>query len=165
MPRLEILTEDQLTAAQRRLQTALAQGLRGKKGASGGPFDVWLHSPDFGLEVQAFGEYVRFKTSLPPRISEFAIIICARFWHAQYEWYIHAPIALSAGVPAPVIEAIRVGSYPQLDEEDDRCIYSLCQELLSKGRISDSAYRNAITTLGKVALIELVGLIGSYTLV
>jgi 4-carboxymuconolactone decarboxylase len=164
MSRLKVLAEEELTPPQRDLRLALARGLRGQT-AVGGPFDVWLHSPEFGSVVQRFGEHVRFRTSLPARVSELAIILCARFWRAQYEWYAHAPIAQRAGLPPTVIEAIRVGIYPELETEIDRTVYSMCQELLCHGRVSDTNYENAYRLLGKSALIELVGLLGYYTLV
>ena len=109
-PRIPPLSADKLDPSQLALLDSMVSGKRGRSAANGGPFGVWLHSPAFGMEVQRFGEYVRYDTSLEPAISELLILCCATHWRAQYEWYVHAPIAASSGVPGEVIEALRTGS-------------------------------------------------------
>lgn len=126
---------------------------------------MWLHSPAFGEQVQRFGAHVRYANALGPRISEFAILICARHWGAEYEWYVHAPIAAQAGVPAEAIEALRVGRDAPLADETDRVVYDFCRELLGQRRVCDATYALAEQRLGKSALVELVGLLGYYSLV
>jgi 4-carboxymuconolactone decarboxylase len=163
--RLGVLSEHDLTDEQRRLRDAITQGPRGKSAASGGPFEVWLHSPAFGEQVQHFGAHVRYGNALGPRISEFAILICARHWGAEYEWFVHAPIATQAGVPAEAIEALRVGRNVQLTDDTDRVVYDFCRELLGQRRVCDATYALAERRLGKSALVELVGLLGYYSLV
>jgi 4-carboxymuconolactone decarboxylase len=163
--RLGILDEHDLSAEQRRLRDAMTTGPRGKSAASGGPFEVWLHSPAFGDQVQRFGAHVRYANSLGPRISELATLICARHWGADYEWFVHAPLARQAGIPADAIEDLRVGRELHLTDETDRAVYGFCLELLGQRRVSDATYVIAEGRLGKSALIELVGLLGYYSLV
>ena len=100
-PRLPKLSEDTLTADQRALAQSIASGPRGQFKMSG-PFAIYLHSPTFGELAQKLGGHLRFKTSVSPRLSEFAILCTAQQWKAQYEWAMHAPMAEKAGLmPAP----------------------------------------------------------------
>jgi len=165
MSRLGALRESDLNPQQRALREAMTSGPRGSSAASGGPFEVWLHSPAFGDRVQQFGAHVRYSTSLAPRVSELAILVCARRWSASYEWFVHAPIAEKAGVPREAIEALGAGRLVQLADETDSAIYSFCTELLSYKRVSDATYERALGRLGKASLIELVGVLGYYSLV
>lgn len=165
MSRLGNLDEDRLSAPQRQLREAMMKGPRGAAAAAGGPFEVWLHSPSFGLHVQSFGAHVRYGTSLAARISELAILVCARHWDAHYEWYLHAPIAEQAGIPAPAIEALRIGAEMPLNDATDSAVYNFCRELLGRRRVPDAIYEAAAECLGEAALVELVGLLGYYSLV
>src|SRR6204780_4946439 len=96
-PRLPELSEDGFTAEQRALAESIKSGPRGQFKLSG-PFAIYLHSPAFGELAQKLGGHVRFRTSVPPRLSEFAILCTAQHWKAQYEWFAHAPIAEKQGV-------------------------------------------------------------------
>src|SRR5262249_5504110 len=91
-PRLDVPAESELNAAQRALAAAIASGPRGTFKFRG-PFAIWLHAPEIGQLAQALGAHCRYKTVLPPRLSEFAILVTARTWRAQYEWQAHAPMA------------------------------------------------------------------------
>ena len=97
-PRLAVLDEAQMNEAQRALMEALRSGPRGKAIVPRGPFAAWLHAPQYGQLAQALGAHCRYKTALPPRLSEFAILCTARLWRAQYEWFAHEPMAEKAGV-------------------------------------------------------------------
>ena len=77
-----------------------------------GPFNAWMRSPDLGNRLQNVGEYIRFKTSLPARLNEFAILITAREWTSQYEWYAHYPLAMKAGLDAKVADELALGRRP-----------------------------------------------------
>lgn len=162
--RLPEFQPSELSEDQRALQAAMAGTPRGST-AQGGPFAIWLHNPRFGQRVQAFGAYVRYSTSLQPRHSELAILVCARHWMAQYEWWVHAPIALRIGIAPEAIEAIRTGAPPQFDEPSDAAVYRFCEELLSNRKVSDATYARAEAALGAQALIEVVGVVGYYGLV
>lgn len=162
--RLPELAAESLSEEQRAFQNALARGPRGPS-AQGGPFAVWLHNPQFGQRAQEFGAYVRYSTSLARRHSELAILVCARHWKAQYEWWVHAPIALQSGVPADVVEAIRIGATPTFDEPSDAALYHFCRELLERHKVADATYARVEAAFGAPALIELVGVLGYYSLV
>ena len=114
---------------------ALRSGPRGKSITPRGPFAVWLHAPEFGHLAQALGGHCRYKTALPPRLSEFAILCTARLWRAQYEWFAHAPIAEKAGVKPKTIQALRAGRKPKSAPKDERAIYDFIQELYKTRRV------------------------------
>ena len=165
MSRLGTLDEQGLSVAQRELRDVMTRGPRGASAARGGPFEVWLHSPVFGRHVQHVGAYVRYGTTLASRISELAILVCARHWDSDYEWFVHAPIAERAGVPAIAIEALRAGREVIWADDNDSAVHEFCWELLSQRRLSDVTYSTLEKRLGKAALVELVGLLGYYSLV
>ena len=162
MPRVPELVPAQMTAAQRRVHDAIAAGPRGRVE---GPLRVWLQSPDFADRAQALGAFCRFGGTLPPQVSELAILVTAAFWRAPFEWYAHAPLALRAGIDPQVVEAIRTGTTPQLSREDQDATHALARELTETHRVSDATYRRAVAALGLPAVVELVGLIGYYSLV
>ena len=163
-PRLDIPAEDTLTASQRALKAAIASGPRGTFKFSG-PFAIWLHAPELGLLAQALGAHCRYKTSLTPRQSEFAILATARIWRAQYEWQAHAPMAAKAGVPDKTIADLRAGRYPKSAKPDERAIYDFASELYRKRRVSDRTYGRVLKVLGTKGTIELVGILGYYALI
>src|SRR5689334_5841767 len=142
-PRLPVLQDHQLDDRQRALMDALRAGPRGQSIKLRGPFAVWMHAPDFGLLAQAFGAYCRYKTSLPPRLSEFAILCTSRLWRAQYEWFAHAPIAEKGGVKPKTIEDLQLGRVPKGAPKDERAIYDFVQELYKTRRVSDRTYKRA----------------------
>src|SRR5882724_9935542 len=101
MTRIADLRLDQMTPAQRAVHDAIASGPRK---AVRGPLAVWLRRPDLAQHAQALGRYCRYDSSLPPRLSELAILVLARVWGSEYEWYVHKPLALAAGVRLEVVE-------------------------------------------------------------
>lgn len=162
MYRLPALNVETLTDEQRRVHDAIVGGPRG---AIGGPFAPWLLSPELADRAQSLGAYCRFGTSLPPRLSELAILLTARHWTAQYEWYAHAPMALEGGLPEPVVEAIRQRRRPAGLQPDEQAVHDFCTEALAQGRVGDAAYGQAVASLGEKAVVELVGILGYYCLV
>jgi len=164
-PRLPILNETQLNDAQRALMEAIRSGPRGKAVTPRGPFAVWLHAPEFGQLAQALGGHVRYKTALPPRLSEFAILCTARRWRAQYEWYAHAPMAAKGGVKPKTIKDIRAGRKPASAPKDERAIYGFVHELYKTKRVSDRTYKRLHAEIGDKAMVELVGIIGYYVMI
>ena len=164
-PRLALIDEPRMNEAQRALLEAIRLGPRGVSVTPRGPFAVWMHAPDFGHLAQALGGHCRYKTSLSPRLSEFAILCTARLWRAQYEWYAHAPIAEKAGVTSRTIENLRLGRPPKTAPEDERAIYDFIQELYKTRRVSDRSYKRVHAMLGDQATVELVGILGYYALI
>ena len=163
--RLPVLAEETMTDPQRRLLDAIKSGPRGKF-TYGGPFAVYLHAPEFGALAQELGAFCRYKTKLPPRLSEFAILVTAQHWQAQYEWFAHAAIAERAGVSPQTIADLRAGRAPATAPEDERALYAFITELYATRRVSEANYAAVCKLLGgDAATVELVGLLGYYALV
>ena len=164
-PRLPILSEDQLAAAQRALLQSSRSGPRGSSTTIRGPFAVFLHAPAFGELAQRLGGHCRFNTGVPPRLSEFAILVTARLWRAQYEWFAHVPQAERAGVKPQTIRDLHKGRMPKAAPKDERTIYDFIQELYKTRRVSDKTFSRVRALLGDAATVELVGILGYYVLI
>lgn len=160
--RLADLHYDSMTPAQREVHDAIASGPR--KGVRG-PLAVWLNRPELARNAQALGQYCRYDSSLPPRLSELAILTLARLWSAEYEWYAHKPIALRAGVAQAVADAIRDGAPPPFVQRDEAVIHAFLSALHRERKIPDALYAEAVEELGEAGVIDLVGLAGYYTLI
>ncbi len=146
-------------------KAVLQEILSGPRGNLNGPFLGWIHSPELAQHAQKLGAFCRYQTGLPLRLSELAILVTATRWRAQAEWYIHYPIALQAGVPEALAEAIRTGREPVFDEADDALIYRFTNELYDTKRVSEATYRDAVERFGHEVTVNLVGLLGYYALV
>ena len=164
-PRLPVLDETQMSEAQRSLMNAIRSGPRGTSITPRGPFAVWLHAPEFGHLAQALGGHCRYKTALPARLSEFAILCTARLWRAQYEWFAHAPMAEKAGVKPKTIADLRAGREPKAAPKDERAIYAFVRELYKTNRVSDRTYKRVHAVLGDAGTVELVGILGYYVMI
>jgi 4-carboxymuconolactone decarboxylase len=164
-PRVSILAEDHLTDVQRALLDSIRSGPRGGSTTIRGPFAVFLHAPAFGELAQQLGGYCRFKTAVPPRLSEFAILCTAKLWRAQYEWFAHVPQAERAGVSKVTIRDLHRGRVPKFAPKDERAIYDFIQELYKTRRVSDKNFKRVTDVLGEAATIELVGILGYYVLI
>ena len=163
-PRLSTIAEEDLTPAQRQLRDAISSGPRGRL-VMNGPFGCFLHAPEYGDVAQQLGAFVRYKTSLPPRLSEFAILTTARLWRAQYEWFAHQPMAERAGVKPQTIKDLRAGRRPARAPADERAIYDFIKDLYATRRVSDARYRAVHKLLGNNGMVELVGILGYYALI
>ncbi len=163
--RLSQLDEHTMSEAQRALLDSLRAGPRGKSITPRGPFAAWMHAPEFGHLAQALGAHCRYKTALPPRLSEFAILCTARLWRAQYEWFAHAPMAEKGGVKPKTIEDLRKGRVPKSAPKDERAIYDFIQELYKTRRVSTRTYKRVHAFLGDAAMVELIGILGYYALI
>jgi 4-carboxymuconolactone decarboxylase len=137
----------------------------GPRGTLVGPLRAALHSPELAEKWQQLGALLRFRTSLAPQLSELAILVTARRWSCQVEWYIHARAAAASGLDAAVIEAIRTGQTPTITDQDARLIYDYSVELSTRGKVSQKVYGATLATLGEVGVVELTALIGYYTMV
>jgi 4-carboxymuconolactone decarboxylase len=162
-PRLKPLTDAEMTPRQHEIAADMLRS-RGK-GAIGGPFGVFLHAPDYGDLAQKLGAHCRYRTAVPPRLSEFAILVIARMWRAQYEWYVHAPIAEKSGVTAKTIKDLQAGRKPASAPKDERAIYDFIQEFHKTRRVSDKTYGRVHVLLGDAAMVEFSGILGYYTLI
>jgi 4-carboxymuconolactone decarboxylase len=160
--RFKPLEKSDMSDAQARAYEAIISGPRG---GARGPFNALLRSPDLADRIQRVGEYVRFKSSLPGRLNELAILIVARHWTAQYEWYAHRKLALEAGLDPKIADAIAAGKRPAGMKGDEAAVYDFCTELHKTKSVSDATYATALEAFGEAGLIDLIGASGYYTLV
>lgn len=163
--RVRVLAEGELTPVQRALLDSIRSGPRGASTTIRGPFAVFLHAPAFGELAQKLGGYCRFKTAVPPRLSEFAILVTAKLWRAQYEWFAHVPQAERAGVSKETIRDLHKGRVPKSAPKDERAIYDFIQELYKTRRVSDKNFKRVNAILGDAATVEFVGILGYYVLI
>ncbi len=164
-PRLPAIPAEKLTPAQQALIDSIRSGPRGATTQIRGPFAVFLHSPDYGQLAQALGGYCRHKTRVPPRLSEFAILLTAKLWRAQYEWYAHTGHAERAGVTASTIRALHAGRVPKSAPKDELAVYAFIKELYRQKRVGDKTYARLHAILGDAGMVELVGILGYYVLI
>src|SRR5262249_31018953 len=154
--RLKNIPDEKMTAPQRELRDAIFSSPRGKRPKLNGPFAIWLHAPTLGMLAQALGAHCRFKTALPPRLSETAILTTAHFWRAQYEWYAHQPMAERAGVKPETISDIKAGRVPKRAPPDERALYDFIHELYRTRRVSERTYARVRKFLDDSAMVEFV---------
>jgi 4-carboxymuconolactone decarboxylase len=162
LARYRDITPGEMTPAQHRVHDLIVAGRRGR---FGGPFQLLIRAPEICEHAAKLGEHLRWGTSLPDRLSELAIITTARFWRAQYEWFAHAPLAEKAGVPAAAVEAIRRNETPSFVQKDEALVHRICTELFKTQRLSDASFAEAVASLGETGLIEVIGIIGYYTMI
>lgn len=162
MPRFPELDAAQLSPEQKAVYDTIASGPRG---GVRGPLAVWLRRPKLAQWAQGLGEYCRYNSSLDKRLSEIAILATARLWGSEYEWYAHEPQARSAGVPDAVIETIRTGGTPVFQRDDEALVYEVAVTLNRTRKVPDALYARAKTVLGEGSLIDLIGVLGYYTLI
>jgi len=147
-------------------QAAVADEIvAGPRGGLRGPFHAWLRSPALASRFQKVGEYVRFNSSLPAALNELAILITARYWTSQYEWYAHRSLALQAGLPPAIADDIAEGREPAGMSAEEQVIWRFCTELHRDKSVSDPTFDEAIATFGERGVIDLVGVCGYYTAV
>ena len=163
MSRVPALTPETMTDAQRRVAAEIASGPRGT--STGGPFNAWLQSPEFADRAQNLGALLRYGTSVPPRLKELAILTVARAWTAQFEWYAHKKFAIDAGLAIAVIDALEARRRPGFVNDDEAAVYDFAAELLASHQVADATFAAAESHLGKAGVVELVGVLGYYTLV
>jgi 4-carboxymuconolactone decarboxylase len=156
------LTLDNMTPEQKKVAEAIMSGPR--KSLSG-PFNAWLRSPELGDRLQKVGEYIRFKSSLPARLNEFAILIAARAWTAQYEWFAHYPLAMKGGLSPKIAADLAAGKRPAGMQDDEKIVYDFCTQLRNKRKVSDATYNAAVDKFGEQGVVDLIGVSGYYDVV
>jgi len=130
-----------------------------------GPFNALFRSATLCDRVQKLGEYLRFESSLPARLNEFAILITARHWNAQYEWFAHYKHAMTGGLSPAVAADLAQGRRPANMQEDEAALYDFCKELHEKKSVSDATFQAALDKFGERGVIDLIGVSGYYSLV
>lgn len=159
--RMPPLAADRLTDAQRK---AVAEFKAARGADPSGPFLAMLRSPEVMTRARAMGDYLRFNSALPPRLSEFVILITAREWTQQYEWGVHAPLAIKAGVDPEIVKAIADHRRPENMTPDEQILYDFSIELHRNKNVSDATYAPALSRFGEQGVIDILAVNGYYTL-
>jgi 4-carboxymuconolactone decarboxylase len=159
--RMPPIAAEKMTDAQR---AAVAEFKAARGVDISGPFVPMLRSPEVMSRARALGDYLRFKSALPPRLSEFVILITSRRWTQQYEWNAHQPLAIQAGLNPEIVKAIADGRRPERMAEDEDVLYTLSDELQRTQSVSDATYARAVATLGEQGVIDALGITGYYTM-
>jgi 4-carboxymuconolactone decarboxylase len=129
------------------------------------PYRAYIRSPDLAPRLSALSDYLRWNTSLSPRLSELAILITAREWTAQYEWFAHYPLALKGGLDPKVADAIAAGKRPDAMKDDEAALYDLATALYHDRKVSGPVYKAALEKFGERGIMDIIGIIGYYDLV
>ena len=159
--RMPPIAVDQLTDGQKKA----IEEFKAVRGTDiSGPFVPLLRSPEVMTRARAMGDYLRFKSALPPRLSEFVILLTARQWTQNYEWNAHAPLALKGGLKAEIVDAIAEGRRPAQMARDEQVLYELVDELHRNRSVSDVTYANAVAAVGEQGLIDAVAIVGQYSM-
>jgi 4-carboxymuconolactone decarboxylase len=160
--RFQPLSYDSMTPEQKKLVDSI---LSGPRTSLDGPFNVLLRSPEMGDLAQKFGAQMRFHSSLAPRLNEFAILITARHWTAQFEWQAHHKYAVAAGLSPAVIDALAAGKRPSSMQPDEEVVYNFCTEVLTTKHASDRAFQAAKEKFGERGVVDMLGVMGYYQFV
>jgi 4-carboxymuconolactone decarboxylase len=152
---------DRMTEAQKKA----AAEFEAARGTLSGPWAVILRSPEMINRARSLSDYLRFNSSLPPRLSEFVILITAREWTQQYEWNAHHPLAVKGGLNPEIAKAVADGRRPETMADDEAALYDFCIELNRHRSVSDATYARALAKFGEQGLVDAIGLSGWYTLV
>lgn len=129
-----------------------------------GPFLALLRSPELMTRVSAVGEYLRYRSALPPRLSEFVILITAVHWQQQYEWDLHAPIARQAGVAQATLDALAAGQRPEGLDENQAALYDFCRGVHAGGSLDSGVHARAVQAVGEQGAIDAIGICGYYAM-
>ncbi|MSO72513.1 MAG: carboxymuconolactone decarboxylase family protein [Rhodospirillaceae bacterium] len=131
----------------------------------GGPYNPLLRSPEMGQHMFDLLAYLRWKTTVPHRLNEFAILIVGREWRSQVEWFAHVPIALKAGLSQSVIDDLKANRRPASMQADEAVVYDFVNELRAQHRVSDATFARAKTLLGEQGVVDLTVVAGTYVTV
>lgn len=162
MSRISFPTPENMDEHQRRVHDKVVSGRRGK---IVGPLRAALHSPELADRWQALGEFLRYNTSLTPRLSELAILVTGRACQSPFEWYAHRAEAEKVGIEAPIIDALLAQSMPEGLTDDESTIIQFATELNRFRSVSDATYAQALERFGERTVVELTALVGYYTMV
>ena len=155
--RMPPLAPDRLTPEQTAASEAF---LAARKVPVFGPFVPLLRSPELMTSARAMGDYLRYRSALPQRISEFVILVTAREWTQDLEWRIHQPIALKVGIPAETVQAIAEGRRPEHMTDEEAAAWSFSTELHHNRSVSDPTYAAALARFGERGVMDLAGING-----
>jgi 4-carboxymuconolactone decarboxylase len=160
--RMPEMAPAQMSPEQKAMYDAI---MAGPRHSMEGPFNMWLRSPDLGNRLQRVGEYLRFNTTMPRNLNEFAILITAVEWKSGFEWYAHYPLAIKAGLEPGVAKDLQEGRRPANMTADETLVYDFATQLQRQKQVSDAVYAGAVKRFGEQGVTDLVSLIGYYNLV
>lgn len=172
--RFKRITTDQMNADQKQYFDALMAGPISGTGSAGvvqgatslgAPFNVMLRSPVLAERLRKVGEYLRFESTIPKRLNEFAILVTARTWTAQYEWYAHHRLAIKAGLNPDVAADLAQGKRPRNMQADEEAVYNFCHELHTTHGVSDAHYKAVFDLFGEQGVVDLMVVSGYYVLI
>jgi 4-carboxymuconolactone decarboxylase len=162
MTRYKDLDPAALDETQQRIWREIASGPRGSVPP---PLQIWLKSPALAENAQRLGAFARYGTSLPPRLSELAILMTARHWTAHYEWHHHEVFARKAGLDPTIIAAIAERRIPSFSNDDERVVHDFCSVFYRTHAVDDATYARAVAAFGEKGVVELVAIMGYYALI
>jgi 4-carboxymuconolactone decarboxylase len=161
-PRFPQLTMEQLDNKQKPLGEQI---MKVSSVGIGGPYNSLLRSPVLGQRLFDLFHYLRWETSVPMRLNEFAILIVGRQWRSQIEWLAHAPIAAKAGLSPDIIAELKAGKRPSNMAEDEAVVYDFVTELTSTHKVSDEIYARAKKVFNDQQIVDLTAVAGNYVMV
>ena len=161
-PRFPLLTMDQLSEAQKPLGE---QVMKVSSVGIAGPYNPMMRSPVLGQRLFDLFHYLRWETSVPARLNEFAILIIGRQWRSQVEWYAHAPLAQKAGLSPEIIAELKLSKRPSNMAEDEAIVYDFVTELTTTKKVSDDTFARAKKLLGDQQIVDLTAVAGNYVMV
>ena len=174
-PRFAQLSPDQMSDAQKNAAEAILAGAKKADGPGGrymaqsgqfpGPYNFLLRSPELAMRWRGLAEYIRFDTSVPLRLNELAILIQARWWTAQFEWWAHEPLAVRAGLAQSIADDIRVGKRPSAMQPDEEAVYDFCTEMMENRRVGDATFAKLKAQFTEQQIADLVAVTGFYATV
>jgi 4-carboxymuconolactone decarboxylase len=160
-PRLPTIAPSTYTDEQKK---AAADFEASRKVPVFGPFEPLMHSPQVMSQARAMGDYLRYNSALGNVLSELVILVTAREWSQDYEWHVHFPIALKAGIRADIADAIADGRRPTGMSDDEEMVYDFSVELHRNKRVSDKTFARVDKRFGKKGIVDLTGINAYYTL-
>ena len=159
LSRLQNLKYGDMSQDQKNLHDEILSGPRTQ---IAGPMHTWFLNPSYGSLIEKVGAFCRYETSIEPRLSELAIIIVARHWNANVEWFAHSEIAIKSGILQETVEAIQLNKRPNFKKEDEALIYDITKSILDTKGLTDELFQRAEDTIGKKSLLDLTAIIGYY---
>ena len=155
------LDREQMTDAQKRVYDAITAGPRGRVPR---PFQPLLRSPELADRIQKLGEYVRFHSSVPARLNEFAILINARFMDCPFEWFGHKPLVIKNGIAESILADLAQNRRPEGMKPDEELVYDFCTILNRRHSVDDETFKRAVTMLGEQGVIDLIAVSGFFNM-
>jgi 4-carboxymuconolactone decarboxylase len=161
MERFPRLNPDAMTPAQREVSAEISAGPRGEVR---GPFLALIHNPQLARRIQALGEQLRWNSKLPPQLLELAVLVTARRWTCQFEWFMHEKLARKAGVAPAIIEAIAQARMPVSMNKEESLVHAFCLQAHTTGQVDDATFAAAKELFGLDGVLELLALNGYYSM-